>query len=473
MRPHCLIIWLGSHPASMSTLAFFSPWPPQPTGVATCAADVLPALAAAGHAVDVFVDEALVRVSKGRATPPSPGEVRVLGAHDFVWRHARDPYDLPIYQLGNSWAHGFVWPYLFQFPGLVVLHDARLHHARAEVLLKRQRWADYRAEFAFDHPDLSPDAAELAIRGFDGAYYYQWPMRRAVVDASRLVATHARGAVKILRDAHPGRAVEYIALGHGLPSIDASAARRAFRARVGIPDSALVFGVLGTATAEKRIARIIRAFAATRQWAPDARLLFAGQIDPLVGLEELLETFGVREVTHLAGRLDDAAFDEAVVACDVGLNLRWPTVREVSGPWLRMLSAGLPTIIVDAVHHVHMVTLDPRTWRCHAPTADLDPHPEARAVAVGIDILDEEHSLRLAMRRLGSDADLRLRLGAAARAYWESNHTVAAMVADYERAIALAQTLQPPGNELPAHLRPDALGHTRRVIGDFLSHSPI
>src|SRR5687768_12873217 len=109
----------------MSKLAFFSPWPPQPSGVATCAADIVPALAAAGHSVDVFVDEALVPVTRGAAAPPSAGDVRILGAHDFVWRNARASYDLPIYQAGNSWAHGFIWPYLFQYPGLVVFHDAR------------------------------------------------------------------------------------------------------------------------------------------------------------------------------------------------------------------------------------------------------------------------------------------------------------------------------------------------------------
>jgi hypothetical protein len=186
----------------------------------------------------------------------------------------------------------------------------------------------------------------------------------------------------------------------------------------------------------------------------------------------MLDAFGIRDVTHVTGRLNDAEFDEAVVACDVGLNLRWPTAREVSGPWLRMLSAGLPTIVIDAAHHVDVPTLDPRTWRCHAP-APLGPEPEARAVAVGIDILDEDHSLRLALRRLGSDAGLRLRLGAAARAYWESHHTVAAMAADYERAIALARTLPAPAADLPPHLRPDPLGHTRKVIGDFLTDSPI
>jgi glycosyltransferase involved in cell wall biosynthesis len=243
-----------------------------------------------------------------------------------------------------------------------VLHDARLHHARADALLRRRRASDYRAEFAYNHPEVSDSAAELAIRGFDGAYYYHWPMRRAVMDTARLTGIHARGAVKLLRDAHPDRAVEHITLGHGVAAINVSAARRAFRARAGIPEEALVFGVLGTAAPEKRVAQIVRAFASARQWASDARLLVAGQVDPLLPLDEMLDAFGIRDVTHVTGRLNDAEFDEAVVACDVGLNLRWPTAREVSGPWLRMLSAGLPTIVIDAAHQVNVPTLDPRTW---------------------------------------------------------------------------------------------------------------
>jgi len=452
----------------MSRLAFFTPWPPQPSGVATCAAEIVPALAAAGHAVDVFVDEALVRVSRGADTAVSIGKVRVLGAHDFVWRQARAPYDLSIYQAGNSWAHDFLWPYLFQYPGLVVMHDARLHHARAGALLRRRRFDDYRAEFAYNHPDVSPDAAELAVQGFDGAYYYQWPMWRAVVDASRLVATHSKGAGQILRHEQPERALEHIPLGHGVPPIDVQAARRTFRTRAGIPDGALVFGVLGTAAPEKRIAQIIRAFAAARPWAPDARLLFAGQIDPLLPLEALLQTFNIRDVTYLAGRLGDDEFDMAVAACAVGLNLRWPTAGEVSGPWLRMLSLGLPTIIIDTLHDLDVVTLDPRTWRCHAPASSLEPHPEARAMAVAIDILDEEHSLRLALRRLGSDAGLRQSLGAAAHAYWESQHSIPVMVAGYQRAINRAQQLLPPAVRLPVHLRPDPLAHTRALTHKIL-----
>src|SRR5262245_52937567 len=116
-------------------LAWFSPWPPQRSGVAGRSAELVPILAARGHAIDVFVDASRLKLPAISDDAPVPGRVRVMTAHDFVWRHRRFPYDLPVYQIGNSHLHRFVWAYLFRYPGLAVLHDARLHHARAEALV--------------------------------------------------------------------------------------------------------------------------------------------------------------------------------------------------------------------------------------------------------------------------------------------------------------------------------------------------
>ncbi len=129
-------------------------------GVAGRSAEVVPLLAGRGLGIDVFVDERVVPAA-GRASdgPPAPGEVRVQTAHDFPWRHARGQYDLVVYQLGNSSVHDFTWPYMYRWPGLVVLHDTSLHHARAQSLLGRLRLDAYRAEFAWNHPGVRPAAA--------------------------------------------------------------------------------------------------------------------------------------------------------------------------------------------------------------------------------------------------------------------------------------------------------------------------
>src|SRR4029453_16866826 len=145
--------------------------PPVRSGIAACSAQLVPALRAqpALSAVDVFVDE-----------PVAAANALVYSAHQFPWRHRETPYDLTVYQVGNSSHHDYLWPYLFRFPGFTVLHDAHLHHARAAALLRTRRYADYRAEFAANHPGSAPELAELAIAGFDNHLYYTWPMTRLV-----------------------------------------------------------------------------------------------------------------------------------------------------------------------------------------------------------------------------------------------------------------------------------------------------
>ena len=448
-------------------LAWFTPWPPDRSGVAACSAELVPLLAARGHAIDVCVDQRRVPTDRQPDEAPTDGTVRIQSAHDFVWRQARGQYDLAVYQLGNSHMHEFMWPYLVRWPGLVVLHDTRLHHARARALLARRQTDAYRAEFAWNHPDLSTDLAELAVAGFGGAYYYQWPMRRVVLETARLVAVHARGEIDALRAEAPECPIEYVALGHGAGDLDVASARRRFRERHALSATARLVGAFGGLTAEKRVSQVLHAFAATRPWSPDARLVLVGPPDPMIDLPGLIDRLGLTGVTTVIPDASDREFDDALAACDVCMHLRWPTAGETSGPWLRALSAGRATVIIDLAHQRQVPALDPRTWRRLDPTDDLAPHADDRAITVAIDILDEDHSLRLALRRLVSDDALRARLGAAARRYWEREHTVPRMVDDYARLIDRARTLAAPPTPPLAHLSADGSALARDLLAPF------
>jgi hypothetical protein len=44
-------------------------------------------------------------------------------AHDFVWKHLQQPYDLCVYELADETRYAFVAGYLFHYPGLLVLHE--------------------------------------------------------------------------------------------------------------------------------------------------------------------------------------------------------------------------------------------------------------------------------------------------------------------------------------------------------------
>ena len=69
------------------------------------------------------------------------------------------------------------------------------------------------------------------------------------------------------------------------------------------------------------------------------------------------------------------------------------------------------------------------------------------------------------MHRLAADAGLRTRLGRAGRAWWEAEHTVERMVADYERVLERAAATSTPRSERPAHFTPDPAAQAARLAG--------
>src|SRR4051812_49414960 len=186
-------------------IAWFSPLPPIRSGIATYSAAIVPRLSGT-HAIDCFSEE---------------------NARDFVWQARRDPYDLVVYQLGNAPCHDFMWGYLAAHPGLVVVHDARLHHARARDLLAQERFDDYRHEFWYDHPEARRDFVEYAVAGLGGPIYYCWSMLRAVMRSARMTALHNPRVAADLREEFPGTAIEAIHLGVAAPVGDVAARQRA------------------------------------------------------------------------------------------------------------------------------------------------------------------------------------------------------------------------------------------------------
>ena len=83
-----------------------------------------------------------------------------------------------------------------------------------------------------------------------------------------------------------------------------------------------------------------------------------------------------------------------------------------------------------------MPALDPRDWTIAGRPAARDAAGRAvDPVAVAIDILDEDHSLGLAVARLAASPALRAELGRAARRLWETRFTLEHMATGYEQCI--------------------------------------
>jgi glycosyltransferase involved in cell wall biosynthesis len=58
-------------------------------------------------------------------------------AHDFVWQQLQRPWDLCVFELDNTRAHQFIWGYLPNYPGVVLLHSIDVANLRAATLASR------------------------------------------------------------------------------------------------------------------------------------------------------------------------------------------------------------------------------------------------------------------------------------------------------------------------------------------------
>lgn len=101
-------------------------------------------------------------------------------AHDFVWQHARRPFDLPVYELSDTPEAAFVWPYLLHHPGLLRLRDASLRASRGGALLRARRRGDYEAELRISRR-----------------------MLRVPLVASRMAVVPDASSARALREEHP------------------------------------------------------------------------------------------------------------------------------------------------------------------------------------------------------------------------------------------------------------------------------
>ncbi|MEZ5292246.1 MAG: glycosyltransferase family 4 protein [Vicinamibacterales bacterium] len=411
----------------------------------------MPVLRRRGVDVDVFAE----------LHESGDGGLDAIDARDFVWRRRRQPYDLAVYHLGNARCHDYMWGYLFNVPGLVVLHDAQVHQARARALLQRYRprLDDYLAEFAATHPDAPPDVARLVAAGLGGTLYAHWPHVRLVLRAARLAAVHSPQLAERLHQTY-GVDVEVVPMGVPDPLTPVPlASPEVIRRRHGVPDGAVLVGAFGGVTPEKRLPELLRALAASELAVPLHVLIVgapAGHYDVLADAA----AHGVADRVHVTGFVADEDLPAHLAAVDLCACLRWPSNGETSASWWRAMAAGKATVITDLVHQPEIPVLDPRDWRPLGPRGDTP-------VAVAIPILDEHQALVQALEGLARSPDLRAALGAAAREYWRRGHTVDAMADGYEAVVDRALSRRVPAVELPAHLVATGDEHMRALLAPF------
>jgi glycosyltransferase involved in cell wall biosynthesis len=294
-------------------VAYYSPFPPERTGIADYSALLLPALR---ERIEVVV-------------PKRGSSVRA---------------DVSVYHVGNNPDfHGWIVDALRGTPGVVVLHDAVLHHLVAGLTLARK---DVNGYLSAMEREAGLPGRLLALGVVDGCVPPLWSTRPEDFPLAGDVLDLARGHGLIVHSEHArGRA---LAAGYDgpirripMPVWPAPAAEPA--AVEGSP----VVGSFGFLNANKRIPQLLEAFAVLRGRHPGARLLLVGPEASGLELEGRVGALGLDEAVERHGYVSEPRFWSLLAACDVCVSLRWPTMGETSAGVIRMLSLAKPLVVSD------------------------------------------------------------------------------------------------------------------------------
>lgn len=253
-------------------------------------------------------------------------------------------FDHTIYHLGNNPHHDFVYDAALKHPGVVVMHEANLHHLIAHVTIVRGDWDAYVAEAALNGGDAAKARAELSRTLTVGPDYEGCTMTRRVLDGARGVIVHSQYMARELQNAGGYRGpVSIIPHGAWVPQVDGAA----YRERLGVAAGVPLVGAFGHLKPYKRIAESLRAFRRVVKEVPGARMILVGEPHPELPLESLIASLGLDAHVRVIGFAEIDDFVGYLAACDIVLNLRFPTVGESSGSLLRAFGLGKAVLVSD------------------------------------------------------------------------------------------------------------------------------
>ncbi|HLG95761.1 MAG TPA: glycosyltransferase [Bryobacteraceae bacterium] len=356
-------------------------------------------------------------------------------------------YDIALYQIGNNAYHDFCYETALEHPGVVVIHEANLHHLIADLTIKRGDWDAYMAAVAEEGNEADMEYAEHVRKLEVGPDYERLPMLRRLLRRSKAAIVHSAHVERELRAAGFQRPVARIQHGAWIPE----ASRLTFRHRLGLDETTPLIGTFGFLKPYKRIAESLRAFRRLIRLDPSVKMILVGEPHPEFPLQSLIQSLDLAPYVRVLGYQPIDQFVGYLAACDIVLNLRFPTVGENSGTLMRALGLGKAVIVSEVGSF------------CELPTHICLKAP--------VDQSEEDHLFEY-LNLLVSRPEFRQELGARARAWVETECTwpkVARKYAEFLECVAngrvmaasvpsiarLAESVreappQPPRVEVPA-----------------------
>jgi glycosyltransferase involved in cell wall biosynthesis len=401
---------------SSMKIALFSPLHPMKSGIADYTEEMLPLLRK-HFEIDLYVDPQFV--------PTSASLRSEFGVFPFrPEAFSASGYDAIVYHMGNYYpAHRFIYDALRKNPGIVVLHDYVLqgfYARRAEV---ERNFGEYRALLETYYGKAGTEIADGVSRRVQPPIWeteeaLDFPLNEEVFDLATGVIVHSAFIKKRVQKKTPKPVVKIPHHGHVLKTFDREAERKKWGAG---PDDILVSS-MGFVNRNRRYELVIAALGELAD--PRLSYFIAGE-DRGKLLRDLIAGSKVRVSVQSFLPLEE--LESLIVASDICVNLRYPTMGESSGALLRQMGYARPTLITNCGSYAEI--------------------PDWAAVKIEPD-MDESALLKAHLAALIKDPDFRESLGREASSYVRSECEIEKCVRSYADFITgIARGLKQHGRD--------------------------
>ena len=310
-------------------LAFFTPLPPQKSGIATHGSEII-ALLQDNFELTVFADE--FRPTSELDTLDKP--YSILSNDKF----RREDFDVMLYNIGNSQFHIEAAEILKNNPGIIILHDTFLSGLAWIKLVKSNTTSNF-PSVLYEFGGIT--ALSSFLLGDEHEKILDKHMLNSfVVERATSVIVHSSYAKDLISRDFDCRSIREIEIipqqHHPINEIQNS---------VIFPKNSFVFATFGAIANTKMYRELLEAWKGSKpQLAGNAQLYFVGE-DLTYDIHRIIDELDLRNSVKITGYLQASEFQSHLNQVDVGIQLRNSSRGETSRALLDLFAAGKPVII--------------------------------------------------------------------------------------------------------------------------------
>lgn len=370
-------------------LNWFSPLPPAKTGIADYTFGILPELSKRAE-VTLWTDRAGWNPELEKYATVRPYQP------DHVNWVELNRAELSFYNIGNNHLHhASIWQVSRQAPGIVILHDVRLHDFFES--LYRGHWRDQEGYLALIEKHYGEEGLQAATEFVSARHgdfdlmAQRFPLTGAGLENALGAVVHTEHAGDDLRGANRCP-LFYMPL----PSAPIIAPKHLVDRQDG-PHRLIIFGHIGR---NRRLDAVLEALSQLEQ-RNHFQLDIYGELDDAKTLRQRIHTLDLKDTVKVHGYAPATDLDQALSNASLAINLRYPTMGEASASQLRIWEHGLPSLVTrvgwyaslspDAVAHVRPES-EVADIRSHLETFLEDPERFARMGRHGRQLVVSEHT---------------------------------------------------------------------------------